>query len=116
MPEEVSYESDTGLIRVRVWGDDPIEDWVQSREKVLKTYETRGAFMVIADVREQTTAPSIMDIIEFGENWPAEIRLAILMSEKTRDDVTVLETVGQHQAKSMRVFFDEDEAIQWLKQ
>lgn len=30
MPEEVSYDNDADLIRIRVWGDDHIEDWISS--------------------------------------------------------------------------------------
>ena len=114
MPEEVTYDSNRELMHIRVWGDDPIEDWVSSREKVLKLHEAHGCFMLLVDVREQETAPPILDIIEFGEDWPKEISLAILAGEKTREDVMVLETVAQHRSKSVRVFFDEDEALQWL--
>lgn len=33
MPEELDYNSETRLIRIRVWGEAPIEDWNASRKK-----------------------------------------------------------------------------------
>ena len=43
MPEEVNYNDKTGLIRIRVWGDDPIEDWIASRNEVIRLHEKYAA-------------------------------------------------------------------------
>lgn len=115
MPEEVTYEQDTKLIRVRAWGEDTIEDWVASREQVIELHKTHGAFMLLVDVREQETVPSLLDIFDFGESWPREIRAAILADEQSSEDLTILETVATSRAKEMRVFYDEDMALSWLR-
>ena len=114
MPEEVNYNDKTGLIRIRVWGDDPIEDWIASRNEVIRLHEKYAAWRLLVDVREQGTTPSVSDIFEFGENWPSEIRLAILMGEETSEDVIFLETVAINRAKQVRVFYDEEDAVSWL--
>ena len=116
MPEEVSYEPHTRLIRVRAWGDDPIEDWISSLEQVMQLHETHGVFQLLVDVRELEIAPSIMDIFDFAEAWPDTIRAAVLFGEKTNIDVQFVETVAVNRYKQMRIFFDEDEALLWLRE
>ena len=115
MPEEVNYNKKTGRIRIRAWGDDPIEDWIASRDEVFRLRDVHGASKLLVDVREQVTTPSVSDIFQFGEDWPQDIRLAILMGEQTSEDVIFLETVAINRAKQVRVFYDEDDALGWLK-
>lgn len=115
MPEEVTYEPDTKLIRLRAWGDDPIENWIASREQIIQLNKTHGAFMLLVDARELETTPSILDIFDFGEEWPREIRAAIIAGENTAEDVSYLETVAIGRAKQIRIFFDEDMALSWLR-
>ena len=116
MPEEVNYKPEERLIVVRVWGDDPIEDWHASKEQVVRLHEMHGADMMLVDVREQETAPSLPDIFDFGDHWPQEIRAAILVGRTTPDDIMFLETVAMHRRKRMRIFYNEDEAMTWLRE
>ncbi len=114
MPEEVSYDHDADLIRIRVWGDDPIEDWISSRRQVVRLHETHGTSMLLVDVREQESAPAVLDIFDFAEDWPQDIRAAILVGENTVDDIAFLETAAINRGKEMRLFYDEGEALGWL--
>ena len=114
MPETVTYDAERQLIRVQVWGENPIDDWVGSRAEVIRLYKTHGANRVFVDVREQESAPAISEIFEFGETWPEAISVAILMGENTRDDVRLLETVAFNRSKPIRIFYDEDDALAWL--
>ena len=116
MPEEISYDAITRLIRIRVWGDDPFDDWVESRRQVVDLYESHGATMLLVDVREQLSAPGPLDVFDFGEDWPAPIRLAILISENTPEDVLFLEAVAANRGKSIRVFYEESAALNWLQE
>lgn len=115
MPEEVSYDHNADLIRIRVWGDDPIEDWLSSKQEVIRLHEMHGTSMLLVDVREQESAPAILDIFDFAEDWPQEIRVAILAGENTVDDVAFLETAAINRGKEMRLFYDESEALGWLR-
>jgi len=114
MSEEVDFDDKSGLIRIRVWGDDPIENWIASRNEVIRLHEAHDACRLLVDVREQESTPTILDIFEFGESWPSAIRAAILMGANTSDDVVFLETVAVNRAKQIRVFYDEEDALRWL--
>jgi len=116
MPEEVTYEPHTDLIRVRAWGDDPIENWIASREQIVGLHKAHGAFKVLVDARELSTTPSLVDIFDFGEEWPREIRVALFIGADTPDDVAYLETVAIGRAKQIQIFFDEDAALNWLRE
>jgi hypothetical protein len=116
MPEEVYYDADNMLMRIKVWGDDPIDDWIASRKQVVQLYEKHGAVMLLVDVRDQESAPGIMDVFDFGEDWPQEIRLAILIGENTPDDVQFLESVAVNHGKNIRIFYEEAECLRWLKE
>jgi len=114
MPEEVTYEADAKLMRVRAWGVDPIENWNASKEKVRQLSETHRVFRLLVDVRELEVAPSILDIFDFGQNWLDNIKTAILVGEQTHEDVRFVETVAVNRSKQMQIFHDEDEALLWL--
>lgn len=115
MPEEVSYDRAADLIRIRVWGDDPIEDWQSSKQAVVRLHETHGTSMLLVDAREQQTAPSLTDIFDFAEDWPQDIRAAILVGENTTDDIAFLETAAVNRGKEIHLFYDESEALSWLR-
>ena len=116
MPEVVEYDSQERLIRVRAWGAGTIEDWLASRTQVIKLHKEHGALKLLVDVREQESAPSASDIFDFGEDWPFEIRTAILVGEKTREEQQFLETVAFNRGKQMRVFENEEAALSCLRE
>jgi hypothetical protein len=116
MPEEVTYEPHNALMRVRAWGVDPIADWIASKKEVVQLSETHGVFYLLVDTRELTTAPSILDIFDFGQDWPGTIKTAILVGEETSEDVAFVETVAVNRYKQMQIFYDEDEALLWLRE
>jgi hypothetical protein len=115
MTEKLSYDPTSRLIRIRVWGDDPISDWIVSKQEVMLLHEMHGANRLLVDVREQEVAPALFDILDFGDDWPTTIWLAVLVEKNTPDDVTFLETVATRRRKSIRIFFSEVEALDWLK-
>ena len=116
MPEIVEYDAQENLIRVRAWGAGTIEDWLSSQEQVIQLHDKYGALQLLVDVREQESAPSIVDIYDFGAGWPHGIRTAILVGEKTREDQQFLETVAFNRGKQMRVFDTEADALNWLSE
>ena len=115
MSEEVSYDPGSMLMRIKVWGDDPIDDWIASKEQIIQHYEGHGATMLLVDVRDQKSAPGVFDVFDFGEGWPQEIRLAILIGENTPEDVQLLESVAVRSGKNIRTFYEEAECLRWLK-
>ncbi|MGB5490354.1 MAG: hypothetical protein WBM76_05950 [Woeseiaceae bacterium] len=81
----------------------------------MQLHEMHGANRLLVVVREQEVAPALFDILDFGDDWPTTIWLAVLVEKNTPDDVTFLETVATHRRKSIRIFFSEVEALNWLK-
>ncbi len=116
MPETVEYDAQANLIRVRAWGAGTIEDWLTSRKQVVQLHDEHGVEQLLVDVRKQESAPSTLDIFDFGSDWPPRIRTAILVGEKTREDQEFLETVAFNRGKQMRVFDKEADALNWLRE
>lgn len=114
MGNEVIYDADRRLMRVRSWGHDPIGDWLAAKAKLLEIHEDNGADILLVDVREQETGPPLFDILDFGDAWPKTIRAAILIGKKTPSDMHYLETIAVQRGKQIRVFFGEPEALAWL--
>ena len=101
-------------MRLRVWGHDPIDEWLESRRQVIELYEKHGATQILVDAREQESAPGVLDVFDFGEDWPQGVRAAILVSEDTPQDTLFLEAAAANSGRSIRMFFDENEALRWL--
>jgi len=115
LPEEVSYDAGAGLIRVKSWGAVTIEDWNASRDVVIELYRRHGVDRLLVDVTMQVSAPSTLDIFDFGAEWPASIRTAVVAGEATREDQEFLENVAMNRARPLRVFDDFETAMLWLE-
>jgi len=116
MPENVSYDADAKLLRVHAWGLDAIENWYSSRQEVSRLAELHGVFQLLVDVRQVEVGPSVFDMFDFGDDWPAKIKVAILFGKTTPEDYGLMETVANIRSKNMKVFFSEDEALIWLRE
>jgi hypothetical protein len=114
MSEELTYDADSQLMRVRVWGYDSISDMQAQRLEVIKLHEAHGVSSLLVDVREQKSSAPLFDIFDFGDTWPTGIRVALLVSTTTPDDVLFLETVAMQRGKKIRAFFSEEESLAWL--
>lgn len=115
MPEEVNLDKSLNVIRIRSWGDVTIDDWNRSRSEVIRVNRESGVNRLLVDVTAQTSAPTTLDIFDFGSEWPADIRAAIVIGEATREDQEFLENVAMNRARAMRTFEDLDEALEWLE-
>ena len=115
MPEHVSFDSEADLIRIRVWGANTIGDWDFSKAQVLRLVELHGNSRLLVDVRDGESAPSILELFEFGAQWPHHIRTAVLLGKNNREQHQFLETVALNRAKQLRVFDDEQQALAWLR-
>ncbi len=114
MPESVTFDPTREMILVEAWGDDTIEDWEAARTRILQLHGRHPQSRLLVDVRQQTTTPSTTDIYHFAVNWPAAIRCALLVGEKTAADQEFLSTVAQNRGKQMRMFRRSEDAFCWL--
>ena len=74
MPEELTYDPSTGLIRIRAWGDETILDWTESKREIMRLHKEHNASRLFVDAREMHAAPSVLDILDFGDTWPQDVR------------------------------------------
>ena len=116
MPEKVYFDASDRIIRIRSWGDVTIGDWNRSRADVIQLHADTGVGLVLVDVTGQTSAPGTLDIFDFGSDWPADIRVAILTGDATREDQEFLENVAMNRARPMRTFDEFDTALTWLRE
>ena len=115
MPETVKYLKDLGIIRVDSFGETSINDWKISMEEVFKINNNKGSSLVLVDSREQNASPNTTELFDFGSKLPGEFRFAVVISDKTIDDHSFLETVGKNRGKQIQLFLKIEEAIDWLK-
>lgn len=116
MPEELTFDPGAGLVRIHAWGDETIRDWTESKQEILRLHEQHGVSRLFVDARKLVGAPSVMEILDFGDSWPQDIRAAILIGKSTPEDVLFLDTTATYRHKPMRVFYDEEEALAWLQE
>ena len=114
MPEEVTFDSEKHLMRVRSWGKCSIQDWESSKAQVLQLSLEHGCNKLMVDARGQEAAPGTLDIFKFGESWLLSIRVAILVGPTTVKDQNFLKTVAVNRGIPMKAFTDEGEAMEWL--
>lgn len=115
MPEELTFDPSTGLVRIRAWGDETILDWTESKREIMRLHEEYNASRLFVDAREMVAAPSVLDILDFGDSWPEDVRAAIVIGKDTPEDVLFLDATATYRHKPMRIFYDENEAMTWLQ-
>ena len=114
MPETVHLDQGLNVIRIRSWGDLTIEDWNHSKSEVVRLHTATGVDQLLVDVTEQTSAPSTLDIFDFGSDRPGSICVAIVTGAATREDQEFLENVAMNRARTMRTFDGVGQALDWL--
>lgn len=114
MAAEVSYDATNHMIRVRVQGEETIEDWEASKAQIIKLNSERGCSNVLVDAREQQAAPGMLELFEFATHWPPTIRVAKLVGPKTRAAQGFVETVAVNRGIPMKDFTNERDAMAWL--
>ena len=114
MAAEVSYDDINQVIRVRAYGDEAIEDWEASKERVMQLNSEHACSRVLVDAREQQSAPTVSDLFDFAINWPRTIRVAKLVGSKTREAQGFVEMVAVNRGIPMKDFTEESEAMVWL--
>ena len=114
MPEEVTFDSERHLMRVRSWGKCTIQDWESSKAQVLQLNSEHVCDKLLVDVRDQDAAPEAGAVYFFGTNWPNSIRAAVLGRPATLKAQNFLGMVARNRGIPIMVFTDEAEATEWL--
>lgn len=121
MPELVSLSEDKSYIIVKSFGNVEKGNPIESLKEVLKLHDELGINRVLVDVREIENVPKIFDIFSFGEKLADStrkiaIRFAVLVGNKKTESSVFVETVVLNRGGTLRVFKDNESALEWLYQ
>lgn len=114
MPNTVEYLEAQQIIRVDSSGHTSIEEWNNALDRVLKINASTGVAQVLIDTRRQISSPNTLHLFDFAVGLPVALRFALIVSEKTKTDLDFMETVGSNRGKSIRLFRDYQQALDWL--
>ena len=114
MPNTVEYREDQKIIRVDSFGHTSIEDWNNSLDSVLKINRQTGVTRILVDTRRQKSSPNTSHLFDFAANLPIALRFAVVVSDSTRTGLDSVETAGRNRGKSIRLFNDDEKAMDWL--
>ena len=119
MPEVVTVREDPEIIEIRSYGEVCEQDLIASRERVADIIRERGIKKVLVDARKSTSLPSTYPLFLFGSSFAEKdvlrtMRLAAVVGEMTRKDMTFIETVARNRGVEVRVFDSMDDALAWL--
>lgn len=119
MPEEVSILEDLEIIRVDSYGRVTEGDLLASMEEILAIQRESGLSRVFIDASRETALPSTHPLHQFGsvlsQNATA-LKFAVLLSDRVREDLRLLETVAQNRGMQVRTFDSRAEAQAWLRE
>ena len=114
MPDTVEYLEKIGIIRIDSHGQSRIGEWIRSRDEAMRIHRDTGAGLVLFDVRRLQATPNTLELFDFAADLPVAIKFAIVVSDRNRDDLGFVETVGSNRGKSVRVFQSYEQAVAWL--
>lgn len=116
MPERVSVDHAVGIIEVASEGVVTVAENAAALKEVIEHVGATGYRRVLADTRKQTVVPSIFGILEFGQNLPRNILLAMIVEpgQPTAEIVDLLRVIAGSHGTRMGLFAGRDEALAWL--
>ena len=117
MPENVHIDYARKIIRVVSYGTVSAEDLHNALRSVMELKEEQGIYKVLVDAKNQEHPPGIKAYYNFVKVIPSELRIALLVNAtgNNRDLQHMVEAFAEAQGKKMKLFYDEDQALLWLK-
>lgn len=122
MPEEVSFDAENEVIRIKSVGDVPTSEWKKSMVKVLELKEKHRINCLLVDSKEQVSTLEYGEIFEFAKEFPKDIKMALLVEDiaggaphTTEPKQRFLEAIASQEQVIVKSFVDEGEAVRWLK-
>lgn len=120
MPNEIVFNEESGIYRVRSSGLITIEEILESIEELNKKGVADTLIYVLIDTLRQTSELSILDVEKVLKAMPGRkrFRSAILTSSDhiNISEQQLLSKTAGCQGKAIRLFTDKEEALEWLLQ
>jgi ethanolamine utilization protein EutP (predicted NTPase) len=116
MPDRIEVNEDVGIIKVESYGVVSKEDIANSITKIRQILNEKGINKILVDTTKQETMPSTYGIFDLFSTFPREFRLALLtqQSQATAEDISFVETVGVNHGVQVKIFHEEEQALQWM--
>jgi hypothetical protein len=116
MPDQVRVDEDAGIIRIESLGEVSKDDIAVSIEKIRQIFSELGFNRILVDTTGQEAMASTAEIFELFSSFPREFVLAMIaeQSQVTAKDIAFAETVGVNRGLMMKVFHEEEKALEWL--
>lgn len=116
MPDVVRVNDELGIVEIESHGVVSKDDIAASFDQLKAILETQKIDKLLVDTTKQETMPTTGEIYELFTAFPTEYKMALLIdeSQKTAEDISLVETVTVNRAIDARLFTDRAEAIAWL--
>ena len=116
MPEKVKINKEKGILEVELSGDVIVEHVSSAMKQVHEILSKKGINKLLVDSSKQTSAPKTFEIHALISNFPPGFKIALFCKEtqEISNDVQFVETIGINKGFPIQMFFQKEEAVQWL--
>ena len=116
MSDEVRVNESEGIIEVVSSGVLTREDMESTKARLQRILDEKGISRVLIDTARLQSLPSTIDIIAVWSTYSRDLKIALLVtvSNPINKDIAFSETVGVNRGKRVKMFWDKEEARQWL--
>ena len=117
MPDQLTINEELGIIEVYSSGEITVEEAEQTVKKSLRIFKERNIDKVLVDATSLTKLPGTVEIFQFLSSSPPELTQALVISKDSfsEDLLSFGENVAVNRGKNVKLFFDREEALSWLK-
>ena len=114
-PIHVDYA--LGVMVVHSAADVKIEDIYDTIAKLEQIAEETGIHKALLDLRAEVSLPSMIEMFEMAKKFPKTLWIAAVLeaSREIEEEVEFVETVAKNRGAPLRIFREEDEALEWLQ-
>lgn len=120
MAHRIGVAKDDRIVEIHISGVGDVEEHAAIRDEAVRLCSTRQIKRVLVDLRDAMIEMSAIDKFEFGKSFgtagfPASTRIAAIVGGE-HSTAEFIAAMAQAKVFSLRVFLDEDEARDWLKE
>ena len=117
MPDNVVLNKELGIIDITSYGIVTSRDIIDSINKIEGFFKESGINKVLVDTTTQEQMPGTVGIFKLFSTMPKAYIYVLLVKENqlTEEDLQFAETVAVNRGVQMKIFYDREKALKWLK-
>ena len=120
MAYEISFDEKNEILSLSHFGDYDMQELGEGRAKVTDELKQRKTTRLLVDTSNVNHDMSTLNHFEFTSSnvkfIPVGVAIALVINPKFQSDGKFVENVAVNRGINMKVFFDRNTAIHWLKQ